>query len=246
MMRPSTFLFLMAFIIVPTNGQARASCATNDMPCLFKIIESETMKMDEPRWRNQAYRDLAVSKAMAADYDGATALINQIDNADTQAMTIRAIGMAIAIHQDLSDETYKHVFAKLDKSAQGIKDDGAKDIAYTYIAMAQAFAGLDNDAMQTTLQMTNPALKNKAYGETAEIQAERGDKAAALASLNAIGSSAFKNKALAIVSGIFLKNNDVDTALSMAMMIDNPTKKISAIQKIIDKEQGLNEMPKRP
>jgi len=245
-MRPSTFLFIIAIIgLTPIKSYAQIACTTNDLPCLFKTIEAEALKMNEPRWRNHAYRDLAVSKAMNGDIDGATALIAKINNADTQAMTIRAIGMAVAIHQNLPDDSYRSIFSQLDKSAQTIKDAGAKDIAYTYIAMAQAFAKLDDDATKTTLQMTNPALKHKAYGETAEIQAERGNATAALASINAIDSDAFKNKALAIVSGIFLKRDEIDTALSFAMKIENPTKKISAIQKIIDTRQGLNEEPKR-
>ena len=51
----------------------------------------------------------------------------------------------------------------------------------------------------------------------------------------------FKNKALNTVSGIFLKNGAIDTALTFAMMIDNPTKKIDAIQAIIDEQHGLND-----
>lgn len=243
-MRPSTYLFLIVMNFVPTLAHAQQSCTPTDMSCLFKTIEAEALKMDEPRWRNQAYRDLAVSKAMNNDINGATALIKKINNADTKAMTIRAIGMAVAIHQNLTSEQYRAIFANLDKAAQGINDEGAKDIAYTYIAMAQAFANLDNDATNTTRQMTNPALKHKAYGETAEIQAERGDKDAALASINAINSTAFKNKALGIVSNIFLKQGNTETALFFAMKIENPTKKISAIQKIIDVHQGLNDAPK--
>ena len=94
---------------------------------------------------------------MGGDYDGATVLIEKIDNDDTKAMTVRAIGMALAIHQDLPDEKYNMMFSKLDVGSKKIEDSGARDIAYTYIAMAQAFAGLDDDATKTTVGMNNPA-----------------------------------------------------------------------------------------
>lgn len=196
--------------------------------------------MTESRWRNQAYRDLAVSKAMDGHYDASVALISKIDNSDTQAMTVRAIGMAVALHKELDVETYRSIFKKLDVKAATIKDSGAKDIAYTYIAMAQAFAGLDNDATKTTDNMVNPALKHKAFGETAEIQAERGDFTQAMKSINAIDSTAFKNKALSIISSIFVKRGEYHYALQTAQMITNSSKKARALQKILNTHQGLN------
>ena len=184
-------------------------------------------------------RDLAVSKAMEGDYDGAVALIGRIDNPDTQAMTVRAIGMAVALHRDLDDQTYKNIFQKLSVASGNIKDSGAKDIGYTYIAMAQAFAGLDDDATLTTQAMTNLALKHKAYGETAEIQAERGDYTRAMASIMAIDSDAFRNKALEIVSGIFVKRGEFDHAFNTAQKITNPQRKAESLQKLLNVQQGL-------
>lgn len=241
-MRPSTILLITFMVFYPLS-MAKADdtmCMVDDTACLFSMIEDTAADIPESRWRNQAYRDLAVSKALAGDYDEAVLLIDQIDNADTQAMTVRAIGMAVAIHQDLSDETYRLIFSKLDGKAATIPDAGAKDIAYTYIAMAQAFAKLDEDATKTAQGMTNPALKHKAYAETAEIQAERGDYAASLKSINAIDSVAFKNKALATVSAIFVKRGEYVQALSLAFMLTNPTKKAEAIQKIVNARLGLN------
>lgn len=219
---------------------AQTICAATDTPCLIAEIENSAKSISEPRWRNYAYRDLAVSKAVEGHYDDATAMVQLIDNPDTQAMTIRAIGMALAIHRKLSDDEYKTLFAKLDKAAQTITDAGAKDIAYTYIAMAQAFAGLDADATHTTMRMTNPALKYKAYAETAEIQAERGDYNAAIQSINAIESAAFKNKALSTVTTLFIKQQDYNSAVKTASAITNPTTKASALQSIVNARQGLD------
>jgi hypothetical protein len=238
MIRFSTILLICLTFIPPTY--AKTLCNNGTTSCLIEMIEDTVSQISEPRWRNQAYRDLAISKGFKGNYDAAALLVNRIDNPDTQAMTIRAIGMAIAIKQDLSDTTYKRAFARLDKAAQTITNEGAKDIAYTYIAMAQAFAGLDNDATKTTIQMTNPALRHKAYAETAEIQAERGADAEALKSINAIESVSFKNKALGVVASIYIKKEKTDKALELAMMITNPTKKAHTLQKILNHQQGLS------
>jgi hypothetical protein len=241
-MHPSTFLLIISMMIISghTLAQEVKQCQVEDHACLFSIIETEAESMTESRWRNQAYRDLAVSYIMEGKINSAVGLVDKIDNPDTQAMTIRAMGMAVALHQDLDDAQYRVIFQKLDEKAATIKDEGAKDVAYTYIAMAQAFAELDDDATKTTENMTNPALKHKAFGETAEIQAERGEYDLAMQSINAIDSIAFKNKALGIVSGIFVKKEQYDRALSTAMQITNSAKKISAIQKIIDARQGTD------
>lgn len=239
MIRTSTIL-LFTLLISISSTMAQEKCVVDNHTCIFSMIENEATSMSESRWRNQAYRDLAVSKAMESDYDGAAALIDKINNPDTQAMTVRAIGMAMALHKNLDDATYRTIFEKLDTKAATIQDSGAKDIAYTYIAMAQAFAGLDADATKTTDNMTNPALKHKAFGETAEIQAERGDYAQAMQSINAIDSAAFKNKALGIVSAIFVKRGEYNYALETASKITNSAKKVSALQKILNTRQGLD------
>jgi hypothetical protein len=229
----------MAFITMPVYA-ADITCQATNVTCIQSSIATETQNITEPRWKNQSYRDLAVSIAFAGDIDHAINYIKKIDNSDTQAMTIRAIGMTLAIHKELSIEEYQVIFKKLNDFTPTIIDEGARDIAYTYIAMAQAFAGLDDDAHTTTLVMKKSALKHKAYGETAEIQAERGDFTRAVASINAIDSISFRNKALGIVSAIFLKSNDIDHAYKTAVQITNPTKKANALQKIVNAQIGLD------
>ncbi len=240
-MHPSTFFYIiiMVFIALPVYSDDM-ECQPANVKCIQSLIVTETQNIDESRWKNQSYRDLAVSIAFGGDVDGAIGYIKKINNSDTQAMTVRAIGMALAIHKELSVDEYRTMFKKLNDFTPSILDEGARDIAYTYIAMAQAFAGLDDDAHTTTLVMKKDALKHKAYGETAEIQAERGDFARAMRSINAIDSVSFKNKALGIVSSIFLKAGDVEHAYQMAVKITNSTKKSSALQKIVNRQIGLD------
>ena len=241
-MRPSTFyLFLTFFFIASSSVSAEktGSCDGTNALCLITLITSDIENINDSRWRDYAYRDLAVSVAYNNNIDGAVALIKKINNSDTQAMTIRAIGMALAIHKKLAIEDYRIIFKKLNEATLLISNEGARDIAYTYIAMAQAFAGLDNDATITTASMTKPELKHKAFGETAEIQAERGDYKASMTSINAINSPSFKNKALALVSGIFVKRKEYENAFNAAQQITNTTKKNESLQKILDAHLGL-------
>lgn len=240
-MRTSTFYFVLISIFFTSTflNANEMTCEVTNTNCIQSMINTETQNISEPRWKNQAYRNLAVSTAFSGNLDTAISYILKIDNSDTQAMTIRAIGMALAIHKDLEDVEYKNIFKKLENASLEIKDEGARDIAYTYIAMAQAFAGLDTDATATTDNMKNPALKHKAFGETAEIQAERGDYDASIKSINAIKSMSFKNKALGIVSSIFLKSGDITHAYKCAVAITNPMKKVKSLQNIVNHKIGL-------
>lgn len=247
-MRQSTFYFCMILILMgatPTAARDMVQCTADDTKCLKGMIASQTATIEEPRWRDAAYRDLAVSMAFEGNTDGAVQFIPRINSPDTQAMTIRAIGMALAIHKDLPVAEYRALFQKLDQAAAQITHEGARDIAYTYIAMAQAFAGLDEDATKTTEAMAKPELKNKAFGETAEIQAERGNVKAAMKSLDLIESVAFKNKALAKVSDILVRQGDYANALSLAQTITNPTSQVKALQQIVDVQIGLESYDKQ-
>src|SRR5690606_35633259 len=149
--------------------------------------------------------------AASMTYDGriddAVALIPKIENPDTQAMTVRAIGMAASLYGKLSEGELKAAFEKLGTAAKTIKQPAANAIAFTYIAMAQAFAGLDDDAWATAAAMNNDALKHKAYGETAEIQAERGDLDAAMKSISFIDAASFRNKSYGNVASILVKKD---------------------------------------
>lgn len=227
------------------QAHAAESCSdAGDTACLINQIEALADDIPEARWRDTAYKEAATSAAIHGDIDRAFTLFSKVENGDTRAMTIRAIGMALAAQKDrYNTASYDALFARLDEWAQTITHDGARGIAYTYIAMAQAFAGLDAAATETAKAMENPALRNKAFGETAEIQAERGDIAAALESISHIDTLSFRNKAYETIADILTKSGDFDKALRAAQSIDNPTRRVKALQAILTARQDAESIP---
>jgi hypothetical protein len=195
-------------------------------------IKSTADKIEEQSWRDRAYRELAKTYTYEGHEDKAIELIASIQTPDTKAMTIRAIGMAAADGKWQNEERYAALFKNLTAEAEKIEHPPSYAIAYTYIAMAQAFAGDDEGAMKTAKGMENDALRYKAFAETAEIQAERGDYDAAMASLREIDSLSFRNKAYATVSNIFTKHGELQKAYDTAQNIDNHYAKAQALQYI--------------
>lgn len=240
-------LLAAVFAVAPANAQenAPATCADPaDRACLSGLIEQSAGQITEAPWRDQTLRDLAASRTIAGDTDGAIALVPRIQNPDTRAMAIRTIGMAAALYGKYTYIQYKGLFAKLTQQAGTIAEEGPRGIAFTYIAMSQAFARLDDDAAATAAAMTNDALRYKAYGETAEIQAERGDFTRASASLASIESASFRNKAYQTVSGIFATKGDYKSALDLATKIDNPVKRAQALQKLLNQIEEAQQGPR--
>ncbi|HPF78649.1 MAG TPA: hypothetical protein PLF01_05070, partial [Alphaproteobacteria bacterium] len=97
-------------------------------------------------------------------------------------------------------------------------------------------------AMATAKAMKNDALRHKAFGETAEIQAERGDYEAAMKSIAEIESTSFKNKAYGTVARIFIKRGKLKEAYDSAEKIDNPVARAQVLQNIVNygnKEETL-------
>lgn len=220
-------------------GQALADpCPTgNDRACVADQIIADALATPEESWRDQILRDVSASLTHDNRIDDAVALVGKVTNPDTKAMTIRTIGMTAALYGNRSPEDLKGIFGKLAKAAATIAQPDANAIAYTYIAMAQAFAGLDDDAWATAAAMGNAALKHKAYGETAEIQAERGDLAAAMKSIGFIDTTSFRNKAYSNVAGILVKKGLYDEAYKAANGIDNPTKRAQAMQALLKAQE---------
>ncbi len=232
------FLFITAIymFVALSNATAAEACAVSDRTCILNAIENESAQIENTSWRDQTYRELAKTKAFEGDMDGALVLIDKIETPDTQAMTIRGIGMAAA-DLKLPKEQYDSLFARLRVKAESITHPPSYAIALTYIAMAQAFAGDNEGAWKTAAEMENDALRHKAYGETAEIQAEAGDSAAAMKSISFIESAAFRNKAYTIVSKLLAEREKFEGALQAAMNIDNPYKKAKALQYVLDKQK---------
>ncbi len=226
---------LFIFVAPATMAQDKVpNCTAMDRPCLMRQIAALAPTINQQDWRDQTYRELAKTYAYEGEMDKAIALIPQIQKPDTKAMTIRGIGMAAASLK-LPQGRYNALFTKLTEEANKISDGSAHGIALTYIAMAQAYAGDDNGARKTAATMTNAALRNKAYGETAEIQADRGDIANATISLDAIDVQSFKNKALDTVSKIFVNKAMINEAYSLSIKIDNAYLKTKSIQRILNK-----------
>lgn len=229
----STALLLCIATIMPHPAQA---CEIEDRPCLLKSMTETAAQIQQTSWRDQTYREIAKTYAFDGDVDTALGLIDKIETPDTKAMTIRGIGMAVADHHP-SPESYTLTFKKLRTKAETITHPPSYAIALTYIAMAQAFADDDAGAWKTAQDMENDALRHKAYGETAEIQAEKGKFDEAMKSIAFIDSLAFRNKAYTIVSRILAEKNFLPQALKAAQKITNPYKKTSAIQFVMDTQK---------
>lgn len=224
---------------------AQEQCASaSNRACIAQQILDATKSIDEPKWRDATLRDLAESMTYDKRVDDAIALIPKISNPDTQAMTIRTIGMTAALYGKDSPDQLRETFTKLASAAATIKQPAANAIAYTYIAMAQAFAGLDKDAWATAAAMTNPALKHKAFGETAEIQAERGDLTLAMQSIGKIDAASYRNKAYQNVAEILIKKGMYDEALNSAAAIDNPMKRAQTLQEILKAQEEKTRGPR--
>lgn len=226
------FLCLMALITVV--NAAFASCDVNDKLCVMAEVKKISETIDEKSWRDKTLRELAKSYTYEGHEDKAISLIDDIQTPDTKAMTIRGIGMAAADSKWKDKERYKNLFKKLTAKAETIEHKPSYAIAYTYIAMSQAFAKDDEGAMATAKGMDNAALRHKAFGETAEIQAERGDFEAAMISIAEIESTSFKNKAYGTVSRIFIKRGKLAEAYQSAQKIDNPYARAQVLQNIIN------------
>ena len=228
---------LLLFALYPFAGFGQEapipSCQTSDKICILEELQGTIEGIEKESWRDKAYRELAKSYTYEEQEDRAITLINKIQNPDTKALTIRGIGFAAA-DRDFAPKRYAALFQKLTAEASKIDHPPSYGIALTYIAMAQAFAGDNAGATLTAKSMENDALRHKAFGETAEIQAERGDYAAATASIAHIDSLPFRNKAHRIVSKIFVQQGLIDEAYTTAQKIENAYMKAQALQLILN------------
>lgn len=194
------------------------------------------MSIDEGRWKDQALRELAKSYTLNGAPNKAIKLISYINNADTKALTIRGIGMNYAkISQDIS--RLDALFEELKSVADTIEHKPSKEIAYTYIGMAQSYANMDKEAVSTALSMQNPALKNKALGEIAEIQAEQNKYKLSFDTLALIEDVSFKNKAYRIISKIYAQNGSYKASYDAAILNLNLTSRAESLQALINAQE---------
>lgn len=229
---PFLLLIMASLAFQPAKAQ---ECQGHDPDCILEMLVASAQKIDRTDWRDQTYREIGKTLAHNEDYEGAIAIIDKIVSPDTRAMTIRGIGMAIA-EQRKSKEIYDPLFKKLRTAAEKISEPPSYAVALTYIAMAQAFAGDNEGAWATAADMQNDSLRNKAYGETAEIQAEQGYFDPAFKSIGFISTSSYKDKSLTTVSKIFSDKGDFDNSFKMALAISNAYEQSAALQYILDKQ----------
>lgn len=247
LLRYKIFPILLCLYVMPAYGQDKLSdtCQAEDRKCVLSILERTIEQIGSESWKNSSYREYAKTLAFEGMTDKAIAVIGKISSPDTKAMTIRGIGMAMSDNGS-PPEVYKPVFEKLRAEAEKIDHPPSYAIALTYISMSQAFAGDNEGAAKTAGDMENDALRNKAYGENAEIQAKRGELDEALKSLSHIKDTAFRNKAYNIVSEIFSKEENFNAALKTAIKITNPTIRADAIQFMLDQQKPRDVERKTP
>lgn len=240
MLKFIAFQFLVLFVVLsPARADETAGtpvCMGADRPCVITQLIETTEKIENVNWRDQSYREIAKSLAADGYFDAALEIWVKIESPDTKALTIRGIGMAAADH-DLEQSRYDGLFAELRAKSETIEHPPSYAIALTYIAMAQAFAGDDEGAWATAASMENEALRHKAYGETAEIQAETANVDAAMKSIGYIESTAYRNKAYALVSKILADQALYNEALEAAAPLTNAYKKAKALQYVLDKQK---------
>ena len=241
------FLFFLSFIgtivfffqqtpcYAQATEQSKRACTATQRNCLIDEMTLLVQNIEKTAWRDQTYREIAKTLAFDGMFDKAVSLIEKIETPDTRAMTIRGIGMMLAAHNYPAEELNKK-FSTLRTTANEIDHLPSHGIALTYIAMAQAFAKDDDGAWKTCAEMQNVALQNKAYGETAEIQAERGDFNAADTSIKHIKSPSFRNKAYETISRILSDKGLYEGALKAATSITNSYKKTKTIQYMLDRQ----------
>lgn len=234
-------IFIILTVLTDTAYAQKMPCNAHDIGCLSNDILTLADNIENAQWRDQIYRDVSKSMAAAGRATEALPLIAKITNPDTKALTIRGIGIEAA----MADAVPEGLFVNLRTEAEKISEPAAYGIALTYIAMAQAYAGDNDGAMQTASEMQNEDLRNKAYGETAEIQAEKGLYDLAIKSIAAIESLSFKNKAYKSISKIFAENKKYQDAYKSTLYINNPVMKAEAIQFILDQQQHHKEKSKK-
>ncbi len=229
------FIFAIVFIAAKTANAQSAECLPSDRICILEQMTNTARTIEKNIWKDQTFREIAKTYAFDGQFDKAVSIIPEISNQDTKAMTIRGIGMAVAAKNYSKDEL-DAMFKTLREEAEKIEHSPSYAIALTYISMAQAFAGNNEGAWKTAADMKNNALRNKAYGETAEIQAEKGDYKSAQVSIERIDSLAFRNKAYGIVSKILADNGLYPDAYAAASAITNAYKRTGTLQYMLDKQ----------
>lgn len=232
-------IFIAAILTgIGTSGsqaQQEETCAHDAVDCRLTEVENTIAEIESDRWRDSAYREIAKLHAAHQSYDQALAVIDRITSPDTQALTLRGIAMEIAANEE-RQETQDALFKRLHKRAEQINHPPSYHIALSYIAMGQAYADDLEGALATSTMIDNVSLRNKAYGETAEIMALEGDIEAIQQSLSLIVDDAFAAKSGRLISRILLENGFDEEAYEIALNIKDSYQKSQALLFLLAQE----------
>lgn len=196
------------------SGDAQKQCALDE-------LKSFIPKINNPRWRDQSYREFAKALIHAGEYEEAIKQVRQITNDDTKGLTLRAIGVGLNA-LELENATLIEIFDKLHIEANNIKHLGSKEIALTYLAIAESMSDLYDRAIQTAKEIETKSLQNKSFQEIAEVMAGKNDEEKALLALQHIENHAFQNKAYGIIAGVLIKSGNLKAAFKTIEHIDDP------------------------
>lgn len=218
------------------------NCTADDNACMAKYMADLANVIKEKDWHDKVLREAAKFMTAAGMWQESLKLIPQIYNDDTKAMTIRGIGMALA-NQDPKTPELVAAFNKLMEAATTIVTEASNAVAVTYVAMGQAEAGLGDEALKTAAQMTNAALRNKAYGEIAETHAKKNNLAEIKKALVKIDDASFKDKYGHRCVEVLTASGHKNEAVEVAKMITDPYKQADALGLVLERSESKKAPP---
>lgn len=222
-------LALTALLLCPISAWAADSCPSAEArACISARVFKDASSIQDPMSRDQTLRGLAASLTYDGQIDEAIAMLSQIANPTTQAMTVRAISMAAA----LSGKNI--VFEKLKSAVEKITQPEAAILAQTFIAAAEASNDPNSDIAKN---FKDPALKNEALSEITEIQAERGDMDRVMKTASQIDDVFYRDASYQTAATILIRKNMIDAALKVAEAIDDPAKRAQTMLLILKNQE---------
>ncbi|MCB1556845.1 MAG: hypothetical protein KDJ15_05980 [Alphaproteobacteria bacterium] len=216
-----------------TQAPLPVACEAQDTACLFGLLGEAGAAIAEPVWRDQTYRETAKLLAYDGRAEEALALLPLIGNPDTQAMTLRGIGVALA-GTTIPDSDKQALYGRLVAAGAGIVQPESRAIALRYVAKGQALAGFDDSARATIRKIDNLSQSDKAFEEVAEVQAKAERLDQALLSIADIRSPAYRDRAHGAVSKICAGRGLYPQALRAAEKIENPYNRGQALLTILE------------
>lgn len=223
----------------PAKSCADTGNEQDKQACYSKQLSQSIMHIHNKRWRDQSLREYIKVLAHNNQFTDAFVHYEYIANPDTKAMAIRAIGYALNTDRFSEDEKNAY-FDQLSDLALSINLNASKNVALTYLVIAEARADLFNRALETVKSIETVALQNKAYKEIAEYYSVSGEEDKILMALQNITDPAFLNKSYGEVASKLLKNGHVSIAEKLIDEIDDNYIKANSITALLTAYQKQN------